>query len=170
MEPFEKYTIRSLTGEDIPFLYEMLYLAIFVPEGGKPPPPEVVYQPDLSKYVQDFGQPNDLGFMAVDRLTQKPAGAAWLRLFTTDQPSYGFIDKVTPELTISLRPEFRGQGIGRNLLETLITAAKGRYAALSLSVWPANPAYRLYQRLGFEVVGINGPAVTMVKQLDLDQN
>ena len=48
-----------------------------------------------------------------------------------------------------------------------MAAAQGHYPALSLSVWPANPAYRLYLRLGFEVVEEKGPAVTKVKKLSL---
>ena len=71
----------------------------------------------------------------------------------------------TPELTIAVLPGYRGRGIGTALLERLIAAVEIEYEALSLSVWPANPAYRLYLRMGFEVVEENGPAVTMVKIL-----
>jgi ribosomal protein S18 acetylase RimI-like enzyme len=41
------------------------------------------------------------------------------------------------------------------------------YQAISLSVWPNNPAYRLYRRYGFEFVRAEagGGAVTMLKRL-----
>ena len=159
------YTIRSLTLEDEPFLYEMMYQAIFIPEGQPTPPRNVVQQPVLRKYVELFGRPGDLGFAAMDDDTGQPAGAAWARLLTADDPGYGFVDEATPELTIAVLPSYRGRGLGTALMERLMATAQGRYPALSLSVWPANPAYRLYLRLGFEVVEEKGPAVTMVRRL-----
>ena len=36
-----------------------------------------------------------------------------------------------------------------------------RYSSLSLSVLPDNPAWRLYERLGFETVGICGMSLVM---------
>ncbi len=44
-------------------------------------------------------------------------------------------------------------------------AAVESVPALSLSVEPDNPAARLYERLGFEVVGVVGGAHTMVLDL-----
>ncbi len=162
------FSIRSLTPEDELFLYEMVYQAIFIPEGETPPPRRVVQQPALRKYVEAFGRPGDLGFLAMADETGQPVGAAWARLLTAEDRGYGFVDEATPELTIALLPDYRGRDLGTALLERLIAAAGGRYPALSLSVWPANPAYRLYQRLGFEVVEEKGPAVTMVRRLGVN--
>ena len=159
------YTIRALTPEDQPFLYEMMYQSIFIPEGGTPPPRSVVQTPPIRKYVEVFGQPGDLGFAAMDDETGQPVGAAWVRLLTAQAQGYGFVDEATPELVIAVLPVYRGRGLGTALMERLMTAAKAHYQAISLSVWPANPAYRLYLRLGFEVVAEDGPAVTMVKHL-----
>ena len=159
------YAIRHLTPEDEPFLYEMVYQAIFVPEGQFPPPRDIVNQPVLRKYVEVFGRRGDLGFIAMEEETQQPLGAAWTRLLTGEHSGYGYVDDTTPELTIAVLPGYRGRGIGTALLERLIAAVEIEYEALSLSVWPANPAYRLYLRMGFEVVEENGPAVTMVKIL-----
>jgi len=48
----------------------------------------------------------------------------------------------------------RGRGIRSLLLEALIEAARAqRNPALSLSVEPDNPARRLYERYGFQVIG-----------------
>lgn len=145
------YTIRALRPEDEPVLAEMMYLAIFVPEGGIPLPRDIVEAPVLRKYYQHFGRAGDMGFVAVDSQTQKPLGAAWLRLLE----GFGYVDDQTPELTIAVVPEARGQGIGTELLVRLMELAQLHYPGISLSVWPDNPAYRLYLRLGFELERAN---------------
>ena len=82
-----------------------------------------------------------------------PVGAAWLRLLPEQDPGYGSVDEETPELSIGVVPTHRGRGIGSLLLEALIEASRGqRYAALSLSGEPDNPARRLYERHGFQVI------------------
>ena len=159
------YSIRALTPADQPFLYEMMYQAIFVPEGETPPPRSVVHNPPIRKYVEVFGRPGDLGFIAVDDEAGQPIGAAWVRLLSAEEHGYGFVDEATPELVIAVLPAYRGHGLGTALMEQLMAAAQAHYPAIALSVWPANPAYRLYLRLGFEVVAEDGPAVTMLRRL-----
>lgn len=44
------------------------------------------------------------------------------------------------------------KALGARLLERLMTIARDRYRALSLSVRADNPAKRLYDRFGFRVV------------------
>ena len=143
----------------------MLYQAIFIPEGGERPPRHVVQQPALRKYAEHYGRPGDVGFVAIEEGTGQPIGAAWARVFTAKNKGYGYVGEDTPELTIALQPAYRGQRIGTALLERLIDAVQDEHTALSLSVWPENPAFRLYQRMGFVVVEEQGRAVTMVKTL-----
>lgn len=52
-------------------------------------------------------------------------------------------------LEITLEPRWRGQGHGTTLLRWLMAEATRRGVTLSLFVEDFNPAYRLYQRLGF---------------------
>jgi len=53
--------------------------------------------------------------------------------------------------------------IGSLLLEALIEAARAqRNPALSLSVEPDNPARRLYERHGFQVIGTVDGSLTML--------
>ncbi|MFN8439961.1 MAG: GNAT family N-acetyltransferase [Caldilineaceae bacterium] len=156
---------RTISSKDHSFLAEIIYHAIFVPEGAEPPALDVVQSFGLRKYYEDFGRAGDLGFIAIDPATNHRMAAAWLRSLTAELPGYGYVDDQTPELTIATLPEYRGKGIGTRLLEHLFEAAKAHYSAISLSVWPANPAYRLYQRLGFVVVKENEHDVVMVKQL-----
>ncbi len=49
------YTVRRATSADEPFLWEMLYQSIYVPEGGRKPERTVVYEPALAHYVVDLG-------------------------------------------------------------------------------------------------------------------
>ena len=85
-----------------------------------------------------------------------PGGAAWYRLFEETNQGYGFVDRETPELGIAIRPKYRQQGLGIGLMKAIIQQAKtDGYKAISLSVDPENQtAVRLYEKLGFEYVGV----------------
>jgi ribosomal protein S18 acetylase RimI-like enzyme len=142
----------------------MLYQAIYVPAGADPFPRDIVTRPEISRYAECWGQQDDLGFIAVNEETPSPIGATWIRLLKDAAKGYGYVDETIPELTIAVTPEYRGQGVGTKLLDRLIAEAKNRYKAVSLSVSPDNPALRLYQRLGFEVVATSGGSLTMIKR------
>lgn len=148
-------TIRPILLTDEPFLWEMLYHALYVPKGHPPFPREIVQQPEIAQYVQGWGQPEDAGLLACDDET--PVGAVWIRRIH----AYGFVDEETPELSIAMLPHYRGQGIGTCLMRELFAMLQDRYDALSLSVSKENPSLRLYERLGFEVVKDDGSSVTM---------
>ena len=163
-----EYSIRPLTPADQSLLWEMLYQALHSPTG-EPFPREIIQQPELSRYVQNFGRPGDMGCVALlnpNNSAQQPIGAAWLRLFSSDSPGYGYVAEGIPELSIALFSEYRGQGIGSQLLRTLFANAKLSYSAVSLSVSTDNPAIRLYQRFGFEYVSQPNDTWIMVKYLE----
>jgi predicted N-acetyltransferase YhbS len=91
-------------------------------------------------------------------------GAAWFRLFTTREPGFGFVDEVTPEVTIAVVPSRRGKGAGKELLDALLARAREEgYHAVSLSAAPEQTAY--YERFGFQRVRSDAHAVTMLAQL-----
>jgi ribosomal protein S18 acetylase RimI-like enzyme len=52
---------------------------------------------------------------------------------------------------IQLAPSLQGQGIGAALIRQLIAEARVAGASLRLNVLHANPARRLYERLGFRI-------------------
>ena len=156
------YIIRPLEPSDESFLWEMLYQAIYVPIETTPLPKEIIYQPELAKYVRDW-QTNDIGLIAVLESNQTPIGATWIRLFNLNNPGYGYINDETPELSIAVLPEYRNQGVGTRLILDLLERIKDLYPAISLSVSSDNPALRLYQRLGFEIVGKIDNSLTMKK-------
>ncbi|MBE9118925.1 GNAT family N-acetyltransferase [Lusitaniella coriacea LEGE 07157] len=159
------YSVRSLKPSDEPFLWEALYQALYVSPGVPPLPREIVQQPELAKYVRDWERDRDCGFVAILKDSDIPIGAVWLRLFNRDNPGYGYIDDLTPELAIAILPEYRGQGIGTMLLAHLFEQVRFQYSAISLSVSAENPALRLYRRLGFEVVKRENHTLTMKKAL-----
>ncbi len=154
------YSIRAALAADEPFLWEMLYQALHVPPGQPPFPRAILLQPEISQYLRDWGGPGD--FALITESVTQPVGAAWLRLL---RHGYGYVDEATPELTVAVLPEFRGQGIGAKLLAALCAHAQTRYAAVSLSVTATNPAVRLYRRLGFETLGPAGTSLLMRKWL-----
>jgi ribosomal protein S18 acetylase RimI-like enzyme len=122
---------------------------------------DVLADAAIARYVADWPVPGDAGVVAEDETGD--AGAAWWRYFTTDDHGYGFVDESTPEVTVGVRPDARGRGIGAAMLTALTDEARRRgIAALSLSVEVDNPAVRLYERQGFAVVERSGGAFTMV--------
>ncbi|MDR2610036.1 MAG: GNAT family N-acetyltransferase, partial [Clostridiales Family XIII bacterium] len=81
-----------------------------------------------------------------DKQNGQVVGAAWTRIIA----GYGHIGAGTPELAISVLPEFRGCGIGTKLMKKLFAVLRENgYARTSLSVQKDNPAVRFYERLGY---------------------
>lgn len=153
--------IRPLRTTDIDLLKEFLYQAIFVPEGTAAPDRSIVDLPELEVYYDGFGA--DLHDHAwVAEVDEQVVGMAWVRMID----SYGYVNDQTPVLSISLLPAYRGRGYGTKLLEALFLDLKQRgYQDVSLSVQRENPAYRLYQGLGFEQLEDKGTEVVMLKKL-----
>ena len=93
-------------------------------------------------------------------------GAAWYRLFTRDEPGYGFVDEKTPEVSIAVAPLHRRKGIGGTLLRAaMVQAREEGFQTLSLSVAVHNRSRMMYQRVGFEKVGEEGDSWTMLANL-----
>lgn len=147
--------LRPVGSHDVRFLRDMLRHAYHwrLSENAERP----VY-----RYVQGWGRRGDAGVVAFEG--PHPYGAAWYRLFSADEPGFGFVDGATPELTIAVVPSHRGKGAGRELLEALLARARAEgYAAVSLSTDAEQVPY--YERFGFERLADTEHAVTMVKRL-----
>ena len=69
-------------------------------------------------------------------------------------PGYRLID-------IALLPEWRGKGLGTQILQVLAEEARVHNVSLHLDVRPGNPAARLYHRLGFVATGSDGANLRM---------
>ena len=143
---------RQAKACDEQLLRVFLYHAIYVPEGCKPPSADIVFTEDFIQYTEAFDG--------------NPVGVAWVRLMK----SYGYVDNDTPELSISLLPEYRGKGIGTTLLFELLNSLKMKNCRyVSLSVQKANTAaLRLYRKAGFRIVEDKGDELVM--KIDLENN
>jgi len=152
---------RPIHPTDFPLLEEFLYQAVYIPEGELPPSWDVIFDPNVYIYIKNFGSSeHDTGVIA--EIDGKPVGAAWARII----PAYGNIDDTTPELAISILPEYRGRGIGESLMQHLFDLLREKgYAKTSLSVQKNNPAARFYKRLGYEIIEEKAEEYIMVKQL-----
>ena len=140
--------IRPLKPEEIPLLEEFLYQAIFIPQGLASLPRSILKEPELEMYIKDLGQQPDDWALAAEVAGQL-VGAVWVRIMK----DYGYYDDRTPSLSISFLPEFRGQGLGQQLMTAMLDLLKAKgYPSVSLSVSKDNPALRFYQRLGFVTV------------------
>lgn len=144
------YVIRALTSEDEPILWEMLYQALQNAEG-EDTPRDIVQRPEFARYVEGWGRPGDVGFVAHDREDHQLLGSVWFR-----EPAPG----ATPELAFAVKPGHRRRGIGAALL-TQWVRANPQQSTISLHVPPGHPAVRLYERFGFKVASENSGSVTM---------
>lgn len=142
-------SIRAAAPDDEPFLWRMLTLAASM-DGTDADVEAAKIDPTLRGYLDGLGREGDLALVAWRGDAR--VGAAWIRLAPPGEQSASKVwtDRV-PELAIATVPEERGGGIGRALLAAIIDAARGRHAAIALSVREGNPAVRLYERAGFVV-------------------
>jgi ribosomal protein S18 acetylase RimI-like enzyme len=124
---------------------------------------EMRARPEFYTLLAAWGRIGDLALLA--DVGGAGAGAAWFRLWTPAVHSYGFVDQQTPELGLAVARPFRGQGIGRQLLRSLVEYARQHaYPGLSLSVAPGNRARGLYESEGFRKVGEVGTSWTMLRE------
>jgi len=149
-----------LTTSDEPFLWEMLYLALYVPPGRPAFPRDILSEPDLACYVQGWGRAGDWGLLACE--LGAPVGAIWLRQWTGPERGYGYVSPAIPELSIALLPDYRNRSWGTYMVKRVISMAKGHFPGLSLSVVESSPARHLYERLGFRRVGKIMDSLVMV--------
>ncbi len=158
-------TIRQIEPRDYPLLRGFLYLAVHQRDPLQPIPRSVVDEPGVRIYVDAFGQcPDDYGLVA--DADGRVVGVAWARVLGGEPRGYGYVDGATPELAVSLLPEYRGRGIGTRLMRGLFgLLATAGYAKTSLSVDRDNPASRLYTRLGFTTIGEQDEDLLMVRML-----
>ena len=153
--------LRTLRKEETELLKDFLYEAIFVPEGVEPPDRSIIEQPELSIYYDDFGSGNaDNCIVAEDN--GKVIGAVWTRIMN----DYGHVDDETPSFAISLYKEYRGRGIGTELMKKMLLQLKEQgYKKASLAVQKANYAVKMYKKVGFKIIDENSEEYIMVCDL-----
>lgn len=153
--------IREMRDNEKDLLQDFLYEAIFIPEGMEPPPKDIIERPELKLYYEDFGSGEaDHCFVAED--DGKVVGAAWTRIME----DYGHVDSQTPSFAISLIQEYRGKGIGTELMKKMLEHLKNQgFKKASLAVQKSNYAVRMYEKVGFRKVDENNEEYIMVCDL-----
>ncbi len=155
------YVIRKLRQKEVKKLDTFLYEAIFIPKGVEAPPMEIINQPELQVYIDGFGtKSGDICLVAEsDGLI---VGAVWVRIMN----DYGHVDDETPSFAISLLKEYRGNGIGTELMKRMLLELKScKYKKTSLAVQKQNYAVKMYKKVGFEIVDENEEEYIMVCKL-----
>lgn len=144
------YTIREMKSYEYKVLKDFLYEAIYIPEGVDFPQKTIIEQPELQIYISEFGNKDDNALVA--EVDGKIVGAVWTRIMN----DYGHIDNDTPSFAISLYKEYRGLGIGTDMMNQMLTLLKNKgYKQASLAVQQANYAVKMYQKVGFEIIDKN---------------
>jgi ribosomal protein S18 acetylase RimI-like enzyme len=144
-------TIRELTEADLPFLRKMLCAALFWSPRRRRIRwlgPLVLRLRIVAMYHRAWGRAGDTGFVSEEN--GRRIGAVWYRFFTEEEHGDGYVDPETPELAIAVAEGYRGQGLGRRLMEAIHEQARrDGVRRIALSVDADNPARRLYARLGY---------------------
>lgn len=135
--------------------------AIFIPEGMEPPDRSIINQPELALYYEDFGNgPADNCLVA--EMDGKVVGAVWTRIMN----DYGHVDDDTPSFAISLYKDYRGKGVGTEMMRRMPELLKSRgWRKASPAVQKANYAVRMYEAVGFSTVDENAEEFIMVCEL-----
>ncbi|MDO4546083.1 MAG: GNAT family N-acetyltransferase [Bacillota bacterium] len=151
------YIIREIQNDEIPLLEDFLYEAIFIPDWYTDEiPRDIIYtNPQMYAAIKDFGTLTD-DYCLVAEVKgsvsgeKKIVGAVWVRIVD----EYGHLDDETPSFSIALYKEYRGQGIGTALMEQMLKLLMEKgYRRASLGVNKENYAVRMYQKVGFKIVG-----------------
>lgn len=155
------HRIRPIRPEEYLLLEDFLYEAIFVPEGETPPDRSIIQQPELQIYIEHFGErPDDRCLVAESG--GRIIGAVWTRIMD----DYGHLDDETPSFAIALDKEFRGKGIGTELMDRMIRLLKeAGYQQASLSVQKKNYAVKMYLKTGFRIISENDEEYLMAIRL-----
>ena len=141
-------TLRPVTPEDEDFLYR-----VYV--GTREDITQLGWnEKQLEKFLR-------LQFMAQQKQYKAQFCDADFQIVLEDEKPVGrlYINQSEEEIRIvdiALLPEFRGQGMGSSLLKQVLAAGKKKRLPVRIHVRPSNPAFHLYERLGFQKIDENG--------------
>ncbi len=155
------YIIREINETEYDLLNDFLYEAIFIPEGIEPPDKSIIQNAELQVYVDNFGKSDDDKCLVAE-VDGEVIGAVWVRIMN----DYGHIDDKTPSFAISLYKEYRGFGIGTDMMIKMLEMLKKcGYEKASLAVQKANYAVKMYLKTGFKIIDENDEEYIMVTYL-----
>lgn len=145
------YQVRHMRPDEYALLGDFLLLAIFVPEGQEcvVSREQVMADALCRGFVEGFGTRGDDACLVAE-MQGEVVGACWVRTTRV----YGHVDDRTPAFAVSVKRGLRGRGIGGSLMRAMLDELdSGGCERATLSVQKENPALRLYERLGFRIVG-----------------
>ncbi|HUR87466.1 MAG TPA: GNAT family N-acetyltransferase [Ramlibacter sp.] len=155
---------RALVPSDQPRLWQWLHISLWDPPPAGLRPIEILQNPNVRIYAENWGQPTDVGVVA--QVDAFDAGACWMRLLPGNV-GLAYVDAHTPQLGIALDAPFQHRGFGTPMMKAALDAARGRgYKQVALTVHPANPAIRVYERCGFRKIGLRNTYHHMLAILD----
>jgi len=153
-----------MVPEEFYLLKDFAYEAIYQRDEQNLLPRSIVEKPEIKVFYDDFGKADDNCLVAV--IDSKIIGAVWTRVISGDIKGFGNIDAQTPEFAISLYKEYRGKGIGTQLMLAMLQLLKKKgYSKTSLAVQKDNYAVKVYQDVGFVIVNEKDEEYIMVREL-----
>ncbi|NLT11703.1 MAG: GNAT family N-acetyltransferase [Clostridiaceae bacterium] len=157
------YSIRPLEVSEYGLLEVFLYEAIFQPDPEVRAPRSILKEPSVRIYIEGFGEKKEDRALCA-QVGDRVVGIVWVR----NIDAYGSIDDETPEFAISVLEAFRGKGIGSDLMREMLCLLKDEgFSKTSLAVQKANYAAKMYQKLGFRIIGENDEEWIMMRDLEI---
>ena len=87
----------------------------------------------------------------IDRaITKKPRGMRWYWRGMIDRRRTA---QVLHDYAAKILPEYQNRGVGSAVIRDVLAQAQAEGLSVGLQVLKVNPARRLYERLGFSLVG-----------------
>lgn len=135
---------------------DLLYEAIYRPEGVDPYPRDIIRLPAVNVYIHNFGSLAGDHCLVAESKQSVIVGGVWTRLLSGQTKTYEYVEASIPELGIGIFPEYRSRGTGGRLMQAMIMLLQENgYAGVCLSVDRGNYAVGMYRKLGFAIVGEN---------------
>ena len=108
--------IRPAGQDDLEVLWDFLAMAAYEPDAEA-----AKAVPRVAKYLVGWQRPGDFGFIAEQN--GEIIGATWARRFSAEELRVPYGDEETPKVSIGVKPNARGQGVGEKLMRALIGEA-----------------------------------------------
>jgi len=142
-------TLRSITADDLPFLYQV-YAGTRTEELAQT---DWTDEQKAAFLQQQFTAQNDY--------YQANYPAAQFQIIERHGTPIGrlYVDRWADQIRImdiALLPDQRGHGVGTQLLEAILSEGRQAKLPVTIHVERFNPALRWYERLGFQVVEDKG--------------
>jgi len=144
----QEYCFRSVNEKDYDFIYDVKKEA---------------YQKYVEKYFGNWNEEQQIEYFKAFIETYKVGSY----IITLDGHDIGFYNGTSLEDryeigNICIIPEYQNKGIGTAILKELLS--KNEDKMICLQYFKSNPVGRLYERLGFKVVGETEYHYQMVKE------